>query len=491
MNQSFSSSESASLQELSEVRQQYLDLETEYHRCKTELALMQAKADRLEEQLYLVQDSYDLMLHSSGHRLLEKYYTLRRLLRPSVWKESIMSRLEPLLQKLRHWNHKRKHTLTRDDAYLIFSKSTRIDILADAKHTESALQLQALLQHVGINCEIYLEPPAQYQLIPYLILSSRPLSVLPEIYAAMYWNGEIDPLRDDAYLHGAYAVFATSLSDVDYLSKQGHSTPKLFYLPICSGDKAEIKFYLYRFLMAVDCITFDLFFGETNDCIHLPCDRICLSLPETVERRASFDADNRYGFEVFPGLKHHLGWVGCGLSYKYIFRKAQQQQMESILICEDDTYFPEDFDNRFQKLQEFTAAHTDWDVFSGVMADMGDVTILDCIEENGEDYVYLDKIISTVFNLYRSSMYPLMAEWDNMNRNKKANAIDRYMEDKNLRILTTCPFLVGHKEDMDSTIWNHKNDLYNPGIISSSKRLFLLVDKYKYLAKHTESNEDA
>ena len=51
-----------------------------------------------------------------------------------------------------------------------------------------------------------------------------------------------------------------------------------------------------------------------------------------------FDKDNLYGFTFFPGLKHKLGWVGCGMSYKFILKKAAEQGLERILVCEDDVY---------------------------------------------------------------------------------------------------------------------------------------------------------
>ena len=91
-----------------------------------------------------------------------------------------------------------------------------------------------------------------------------------------------------------------------------------------------------------------------------------------------------------------------------------------------------------------------------------------------------------VFNLYDKSVFKTISEWDYMNRDLRTNAIDRYLEKDKMRVLTTLPFLVGHKEDLDSTLWNGKNSIYNPGILSSSKRLYNLVDSYLYKKKLEE-----
>lgn len=239
------------------------------------------------------------------------------------------------------------------------------------------------------------------------------------------------------------------------------------------------KFYLCRFLLAHDNITFDKFYESAGGYIHFNSDRVCLSLPESIERRAAFDADNAYGFEVFPGLKHRLGWIGCGMSYKFMLRKAMEQQMENILICEDDVYFPPDFDERFSKVLKFVGEHDDWTVFSGIMADLGRVSPLQYVKENEEEYIYLDKMISMVFNLYDKSIFEAISDWDYMDRDVQTNTIDRYLEKRKMRILTTCPFLVGHKEDLHSTIWGAQNTIYTALIANSSVKLQELVEDFK------------
>lgn len=239
------------------------------------------------------------------------------------------------------------------------------------------------------------------------------------------------------------------------------------------------KFFLYRFLLANDRITFDNFYNSVSGYIHFNTDRICLSLPESTTRAAAFEEDNVYGFEFFPGLKHRMGWIGCGMSYKFMLRKAMEQKMEKILICEDDVYFPPDFQERFDHVLKYAEENNDWNVFSGIMADIGRVKPLKYAQDEGEEFIYLDKMISMVFNLYDKSMFEAISAWDNMNRDVQKNTIDRYLEDKKLRILATCPFLVGHKEDLHSTIWGQQNTIYTELIANSSVKLQKLVDDYK------------
>lgn len=238
------------------------------------------------------------------------------------------------------------------------------------------------------------------------------------------------------------------------------------------------SFFLHRFLLANDRISFDYFYNAVGDYVHFNNNRVCLSLPEATERRASFDKDNHYGFEVFSGLKHYHGWIGCGMSYKFIFRKALEQGFDQILICEDDIYFPDDFEERFRKVLEYTSTHDDWNVFSGLMSDLGDVSVLDCTTENGENFVYLSRMISMVFNLYDKSIFETIANWDNKLVDIETNTIDRYLENMYLRILTTDPFLVGHKEDLFSTLWGAQNTTYNDLIAQSSAKLTALVKEY-------------
>ena len=80
-----------------------------------------------------------------------------------------------------------------------------------------------------------------------------------------------------------------------------------------------------------------------------------------------------------------------------------------------------------------------------------------------------------VFNVYNQSFYQYFLEWDEKDKDNKVITIDRFLErQKNLKIVTTSPFLVGHKEELCSILWGFKNTSYNDKIQKSND---LLRDK--------------
>lgn len=269
------------------------------------------------------------------------------------------------------------------------------------------------------------------------------------------------------------------LGNDDVRRKQVHKNFELL-----KAKKNDFAYYFYRFLLAFDCISFDEFYECAGDYISFGGSRICLSLPEDVERRNAFSKDNQYGFELFAGLRHTRGWTGCGLSYKFIMKKAKEQGLSDILICEDDVLFSEDFEARFSNVMQYLDEHNDWDVFQGVIADVGDVEIQNVEECNEETIVYLNHMVSMVFNYYKSHMFDRVISWDEKDANQLTNTIDRALESKDLKVVTTVPFLVGHKEDLKSTIWGFENTEYTDWILRSSEKLQKLVNDFKKGEKH-------
>ncbi|MGH9879324.1 MAG: hypothetical protein ACRD5H_16970, partial [Nitrososphaerales archaeon] len=71
------------------------------------------------------------------------------------------------------------------------------------------------------------------------------------------------------------------------------------------------SFYLARFLLAYGLIGLDTFSRAYSFPPEFSSGKICLSLPETVVRRASFLSRGLTAFEIFDGLRHAQSWIGC------------------------------------------------------------------------------------------------------------------------------------------------------------------------------------
>ena len=248
----------------------------------------------------------------------------------------------------------------------------------------------------------------------------------------------------------------------------------------CVETPDIFSYYFLRAFLAHDLITYEQFYTAVADSINFDSDMVCLGLPETVSRRADFDNDNHYGIQYFPGLRHRLGWVGCGLSYKFLLHRAKDLGLERIMICEDDIEFPEHFLSRLESVNDYLNERKDWDLFSGLIANLHqDTNILACTEYNGQKYVTIDKMTSTVMNIYSSAFYEKLLGWNDRNHDAKTNTIDRYIESRSdLHVITTPKFLVGHKEELDSTLWGFNNSTYREMIAESERLLGLKLDEF-------------
>jgi GR25 family glycosyltransferase involved in LPS biosynthesis len=188
------------------------------------------------------------------------------------------------------------------------------------------------------------------------------------------------------------------------------------------------------------------------------------------------------GFQYFPGLRHNVGWIGCGLSYKFILRKAHEQKFKDITICEDDVEFFSDWKERFDQIHEHLETQGEsWDIFAGLIANLHADTNIKAIEKfNDFELIHIDKMVSMVLNTYNASVFPKVMNWDENFRDPYKNTIDRFIEDQtNIDVITTAPFLVGHKEELTSTLWGFKNSQYTDLIAASTKLLQEKVSAFK------------
>lgn len=242
----------------------------------------------------------------------------------------------------------------------------------------------------------------------------------------------------------------------------------------------RFEYFFYRFLLAYDNLTFFRFWQLAGSKLRLAGDQLCLNLPEYTYRRHSFDADNHYGFQAFPGLRHREGWIGCGLSYKLMIMLARQQKMKRLTICEDDVEFRPGFERDFAAvLDKLGQDLNGWDVFSGLLGDLHvDAVIKRVSNVNGHKFAETNRLISMVFNVYNRRVFDRVFLWDECDRNVYGNTIDRYLERTRLRALACHPFLVGHKSELHSTLWGVGNDTMVEMIQRSERLLGSKIDDF-------------
>lgn len=238
----------------------------------------------------------------------------------------------------------------------------------------------------------------------------------------------------------------------------------------------QFQFFFYRFLLSQDLMEFDHFYQLCGNYVQPKGDFWCLSLPESTVRRQDFKKDNHYNIEIIDGLRHQIGWVGCGLSYKFMMKRAEDLKLPQVTICEDDVLFYPKFFERYENIRSnLLNTKEKWDIFSGLVSDLSEyakVSLSPILLDNEKVY-NINMLISMVFNIYSSNCYSKICNWNDKYRPASlSNTIDRYIQDSGtFKGLIISPFLVGHKEDLDSTLWGHSNDKYNLMIENSQNLL--------------------
>lgn len=261
-----------------------------------------------------------------------------------------------------------------------------------------------------------------------------------------------------------------------------------------NGRKEKIKhftnvdnknnYYLRRYLLSIDKLNFSqyksIFSFEQFQTGDVP--RLCLSLSETPVRRKAFFASPSHGFQFFEGIRYRIGWIGCGMSYKYMLSGMLASKAEMGIICEDDVIFPVDYDNKLNKIiNHLKSTEAKWHIFAGIIAHLHeDTKVLDVKVMDGIEYIYIDKMTSMVMNIYSRRGMDLISQWDEKNIDAETNTIDRYVESaQDLVVVTTLPFLVGYAEEQQSTLWDFENSQYTSLIKASEKLLAEKVAEFK------------
>lgn len=262
--------------------------------------------------------------------------------------------------------------------------------------------------------------------------------------------------------------------------------------PILSPDINHFTYYLGRMLLALDLISRDTALPAPLSCEQLG-QRVGLSLPETYDRRIYLQ-ESQPDTPIFPGLRHSKGWIGCALSYQSMAKQALTCGLTQLEACEDDVILGDQFENQLDIVHSFLfkkLGNENWDIFSGLIADLNEkTTVSEVYEYKGMQFAELNFMTSTVFNIYNQRALELLAAWDPYDENDQTNTIDRYLETKGMRVIVSVPFLVGHHEEQNSTLWGITNDVYASMIEKSEQRLRDKVSAYLSVNPVTTFHDD-
>ncbi len=207
--------------------------------------------------------------------------------------------------------------------------------------------------------------------------------------------------------------------------------------------------------------------------------RVALSLPETIARRRIYEAAAPDNCVVFDGVRLRPGWVGCGLSYSSLAHHALRNGLRRLTVLEDDALLPEDFEQKIGIVNAYLDSKGDqWDIFAGLIANLHPGTRLIGVEQfQGIRFLTIDKMTSMVCNIYSERALRLLAQWDPDDRDDQTNTIDKFLERQaELRVVVALPFLVGHREDVYSTLWGFQNSQYSNLIENSARMLERLAE---------------
>ena len=268
-------------------------------------------------------------------------------------------------------------------------------------------------------------------------------------------------------------IIENNIENIFHLKGHGIKFLDIYYVPVDMGHK-KFSFMFDRFLVAVNFLPASMV--KSLDTSLSPLSkRVVISLPETVERNKRFQKIYQYKYESFEGVRRYPEWVGCGLSFYTLAIHAIKNKINRMEIMEDDVVLPENFEKKVNIIYEFLdLLQGKWDIFSGMISDIDrSVKILYTQNYKNINFIIVNKMNSMVFNIYSQKFMKKILSWDYNNLDFYSNTIDRYLsQQKNLRIVTTVPFLFGHDNHQDSILWGCNNEkLYMKSIEKSYKIL--------------------
>lgn len=354
-------------------------------------------------------------------------------------------------------------------------KGGRVVVLAGVAWQEHAEQVRGYLEKAGFECELIHSAPVEWEASFHLILAPQflGLATLPKHYAVLLADNSE---QCEQAMRGAVATLVPTQEELSAWYDKGFSMAQLYYCPLSEEGEGMAEFYFMRFLLACAAIDFATFYRLAGRHIILTGDKICLGLPEAVARYRYVHSEVGYrGFQYVPGLRFSPGWIGCGMSYKFLMAKAKETDYETVVIAEDDIDFLPGWDRRLALAHEYLQCPEcgAWHVFAALVAEIHPKAHCSKVSRyQGERYVHLNKMVSMVLNIYHRSFFDVLSEWDEKDDYMVTNQIDRYIESRrNLSVVVPEPYLIGHLDDMTSTLWNKSNGEVYSGYFAKSRRV--------------------
>ena len=230
-------------------------------------------------------------------------------------------------------------------------------------------------------------------------------------------------------------------------------------------------------------------------------------MPETKYRLDELKSQNLYDinkFYLYPGIKYsNPSWIGCGMSYYTIAKNCLRQNIDRITICEDDVKLPDDFEFKYDIINEFLdTLNDDWDIFVGCITICPDGSNINKIYNyKGYTFIEVNKFFSAVFNIYNKSYLQYLSKWV-YDKNNADTQIDRFLMNKKLKVIVMIPYFVRCIKTW-STLWgiyydyadmfDKAEDDYQNKIIEYKKNI-TDIDVYKnsfgfIILRHVNSNK--
>lgn len=305
---------------------------------------------------------------------------------------------------------------------------------------------------------------------------------------------ESSDMHEHTVLRESRAVTFTPIGDAQAMveavraclsaQKSGALDSREAIAPVLQQSQARFEFSLYRALHALQLLT-TAQWRQLNAAQTLSGAKFVLGMPETSKRREVYLQRTEPRLpeaRLFDGVRFSPGWMGCALSYQYLAQKALDTGVPRLEVMEDDVCLYPDYEQRRAVVDQWLEENdAQWDVFSGLVARVHEHTrVLAVHEFQGLKFVTVDRMMSMVHNIYKPAALTAMAQWDEKNTDAEVNTIDAYLNANTaLRVVVVLPFLVGHEEDMHSSLWGFQNTQYTSLIEQAQSDLQTLAEAFE------------